>query len=534
MSISASSSYPAHTQGSPTPLPPEKVFPIQIGSELFRLSGASIASDAPSYFSQFFEEQLRQNGDNSTDIIFDRETIRTSLSFLRMLNFIVVGSSGKWTLMSSNNLTAVSVPRLISQLFECEIFIQIGDRHFQIPRDIFSNPGDSPNFFSLGFAVFFATPGEVFPGLERQGLLRPPAITPPIVSNRSGEVFAELLHMLRGYPIQIRNEQHRVELLRDCRYFHLRGLEQKLIPHEISYNLKHDRSEILIRLEDIRPSGIQLAFDGSSPSLSGDSGGWVQYARPFVDDDHYELIVEIGGENTRVDLESKRAEFYGTTKTRVSSLLQLISSKTTIPRKTSEQLQNGGSINSPSTTPRGSPMSSGGVTILIDPDADIIVDGERYDSHDRPITGGTGACGPYDESLWATDFDETNCGTFPNLGVLPSDPDLTPQSFQREIKTGQPIFRPGSERERPQSPIGHPQLRHAQFGRPSRKRKRGESEGGRHTWIVRKGQWRLSLQGSSEAGAGGVEVVFVAVKLDVYAQQKSRNRRRGFLDSTGS
>lgn len=60
----------------PSILPPEKVFPIQIGSELFRLSGASISSDgqcgfttidrrltlaAPSYFTQFFEEQIRQN-----------------------------------------------------------------------------------------------------------------------------------------------------------------------------------------------------------------------------------------------------------------------------------------------------------------------------------------------------------------------------------------------------------------------------------------------------------------------------------------
>ena len=32
---------------SPSILPPEKVFPIQIGSELFRLSGASISSDGP-------------------------------------------------------------------------------------------------------------------------------------------------------------------------------------------------------------------------------------------------------------------------------------------------------------------------------------------------------------------------------------------------------------------------------------------------------------------------------------------------------
>jgi hypothetical protein len=29
----------------PSILPPEKVFPIQIGSDLFRLSGASISSD---------------------------------------------------------------------------------------------------------------------------------------------------------------------------------------------------------------------------------------------------------------------------------------------------------------------------------------------------------------------------------------------------------------------------------------------------------------------------------------------------------
>jgi len=41
----------------PNILPHERVFPIQIGTELFRLSGASISSDAPSYFSQFFQCQ---------------------------------------------------------------------------------------------------------------------------------------------------------------------------------------------------------------------------------------------------------------------------------------------------------------------------------------------------------------------------------------------------------------------------------------------------------------------------------------------
>ena len=68
--------------GSTRTLPIEKVFPIQVGSEVFRLSGASISSDgksfwlasdngctetitAPSYFSQFFEEQMREHGEET-------------------------------------------------------------------------------------------------------------------------------------------------------------------------------------------------------------------------------------------------------------------------------------------------------------------------------------------------------------------------------------------------------------------------------------------------------------------------------------
>lgn len=74
-------------------LPAEKGFPIQIGSELFRLSGASIMSDgqytvltfdgkirlaensrAPSYFSKFFEDQLRKNEEGGVKPLYiDRD-----------------------------------------------------------------------------------------------------------------------------------------------------------------------------------------------------------------------------------------------------------------------------------------------------------------------------------------------------------------------------------------------------------------------------------------------------------------------------
>ena len=49
-------------------LPAGKVFPIQIGSELFRLSGASLSSDAPSYFSHYFGEQLLQTAGRANAI----------------------------------------------------------------------------------------------------------------------------------------------------------------------------------------------------------------------------------------------------------------------------------------------------------------------------------------------------------------------------------------------------------------------------------------------------------------------------------
>ncbi|KAF7713376.1 Uncharacterized protein PECH_001315 [Penicillium ucsense] len=322
---SSSASTPASTgKASACSLPPDKVFSIQIGSELFRLSGASIASDAPSYFSRFFEEQLRfVDSANVRTLYIDRDPTTFQDIARHLQGYHVQPRDGTQFVKLFADAQFYTLPRLMSQLFESEIFIQIGDRHFQIPRDIFSSPGDSPNFFTLGFGAFFASPTEVFPGLDRVGLLRPPAIVPPSVPNRSAEVFAELLHLLRGYPLHIRNAEHRAELLRDCRYFHLRGLEQKLIPHRIDYNPYRARTEIVVRLEDVRPSGVQY-----KPDPTGRPGaGLIMYARPFVDEAPADLVLETPDASTIVNRRHCRAEFLGLTKSRVVSLLQVIAKK---------------------------------------------------------------------------------------------------------------------------------------------------------------------------------------------------------------
>lgn len=225
------------------------------------------------------------------------------------------------------------VPRLQSQLVESEIFVEVGNQHFRIPRDIFSAPGDTPNYFTLGFTVFFSSPSDVFPGLNPRGLLRPPAIHPPRIPNRSPQIFSDILHLLRGYPLTIRNEDHRSQLLKDARYYNLRGLEQKLIPYAITHNVDRQRSEILIRLQDIKPSQVSAATDDQSSTDSPEeshTGGWVIYARPFVDETKHELILEIA-DPTSLDLSAMRLTLFGSTRSRITNLFQTVANKLNLP-----------------------------------------------------------------------------------------------------------------------------------------------------------------------------------------------------------
>ncbi|KAI9850932.1 MAG: hypothetical protein M1838_004818 [Thelocarpon superellum] len=458
----------------PQILPHEKVFPIQIGSELFRLSGASISSDAPSYFSQFFGQQLYEKGDDAGSIrtlYIDRDPATFRDISRHLQGYRVIPRDGSHYVRLFADAQFYYLPRLIAQLFESDIFIQIGDGNFQIPRDIFASPGDSPNYFSLGFAVFFAAPEDVFPGLRREGLLRPPSIPPPIVPHRSATVFAQLLHLLRGYPLQIRDDSHRAELLRDCKYYQFKGLEQKLIPHEISYNLRRARSEIVIRLEDLRQSGVSFVAE-TTPSDRSPTVGWVNYSRPFVDERSYELVVEVAGERTKLNLRTMRATFQGDTNARISSLFQVIANKMNLP---TEQplgllmLQGGASRTSVS--PGNTPLSDDEVKIRIERDAHVLLDGEIY----RPGPGERRA----------------------------SDEDAVGESSAGEATSAST--------------------------EPPRKRARRGSMDDFGEWVVRRGQWRLRVQPQPDSSRGGMEVVMMAVKLDAYSGEKHRNAHRTFL-----
>ncbi|KIV81645.1 hypothetical protein PV11_03815 [Exophiala sideris] len=517
------------TAHPPSILPPEKVFPIQIGSELFRLSGASISSDAPSYFTQFFEEQIRQNEESGgvRTLYIDRDPITFRDVARHLQGYYVKPIDGSHFVKLFADAQFYSLPRLIDQLFESEIFIQIGERHFQIPKDIFSEPGNSPNFFSLGFAVFFSTPGEVFPGLDRRGLLRPPSITPPYVPGRSADIFGELLHLLRGYPLHVRNESHRAELLRDCRYFHLRGLEQKIIAHEITYNPERQKQEICLRLDDVKPSGVSYTSDDTTGEKSN-VGGWVYYARPFVDDTSYEMVIEIGGESTLLDLTDMRADFHGLSKARVSSLFQVVANKMNLPTNAPLGLMMlSGGRSSHSASPGHTPLSEDRVKVRFDSATDITLDGERYDVDWGSQTGQVMLHGPSiapSESESESDIMSEGTTSKP-LAAAAGGQQRRPQTRQTQAGAS-------SQAGPSRGSLPAPQIQTSRLSeqRLAKKRKRQSSQGDLGEWTIRTGQWRLRVQPNpSDAIRGGYELVFIGVKIDAYSNERARNARRGFL-----
>ncbi|OAQ73198.1 BTB/POZ fold domain-containing protein [Pochonia chlamydosporia 170] len=449
----------------PPILPRERVFPIQIGSELFKLSGASLSSDAPSYFSQYFLCQIKQAEEHGDDISSairtlyidrDPETFRDIA--LHLQGYHVIPRDGKHFVRLFADAQFYSLPKLISQLYEESIFISIGHREFQIPRDLLTDPRNSPNYFSLGFAFFFSRPDNLFPGLEREGLIRPPSILPPSVPNRNADTFADLLRLLRGYPVNIRDETHRLELLRDARYFHFKGLEQQLLPHCISYNSLRGHDEITIRLENVQKSGISI-LQGQSELLEEGASAWVNYARPYVDDKPAELVLEIANESSRIHFldDGPRLEFFRDTRTRVAKLLEVIATKLNLPPTTQPLgllMASGGASSQPA-TPGNTPLSEDLVRVVLGGEAAVVLDGKDYDGYVTSALDSNGDDGT------------------------------------------------------------------------SRKRKRGDGEKS-EPWTVTTGQWRLRIQ-ATNSGKSAVECVFVAVRLDCFAEERGRNLGKKFL-----
>lgn len=367
------------------------------------------------------------------------------------------------------------LPRLIKHLFESDVFMRIGETDFCIPRDLFDSPGNHPNYFTLGFSLLFAAPGDPFPGLNVAGLLRPPAIKAACASGRSGRIFADILDLLRGYEVGIRDEEHRAALLRDCRYYHLRGLEQQLIPHTITWNTHRNNSEIIMRVEDLRQSGISLTSDPDPNGLLV-----IRYARPFVDNatEPHELIIETCRDSATIRPGNRHfvVEFHGETRSKIMSLFKVVAAK--YAQRLAGQGDDGVA------TPGMFRVNEDGIaTARLEPDALVMVDGEEG----WLVRQDKVAAGEPDEALHAG-----------------GERDDEPGRKKRRLNAGAGAA------------IGEPPVESTK------------------DWTVMRAQWRIRLESwkrGQDTQDRNFAIHMYAVNLDVVRGQKGRTRRRGFLES---
>lgn len=156
------------------------------------------------------------------------------------------------------------------------------------------------------------------------------------------------------------------------------------MPHSITYNQVRRRDEIVLRLENIQKSGISVLLDSVDPVT-----GWVQYARPYVDEKPAELVLEIGGELTNIHFvgSTLKAEFFKDAKARITKLFELVSSKLNIPSAAHPlNLFMAPSSTTPQSTTPGSPLNEDYVRVSITSDSAITLDGKEYIEDTTPTT----------------------------------------------------------------------------------------------------------------------------------------------------
>lgn len=351
--------------------------------------------------------------------------------------------------------------------------------------------------------------------------------------------------MLQGYEVEVRNESHRAQLLRDARYFHLKGLEQRLIPCNISRNTKRNQSEILIRLEDIRQSGVSFSPDtpptnsnsgsgsgsgtgsvagvspgpGTSkpsspaPSLSGNQSraGTVAYARPYTDDHANSniLILEVSTSETttlhlptyppRPDNSSPlslnlRATFHGSTLARISSLFGVVASRMGLPATQPlglMLLKSGGGVAAQPVSPANSGVSESRVRVRISTDCYLEIDGSAVElgvDHDSGRLG-----------VKRTIIDRSTKRVRVSEKGYEYDGDI-------EMGKSEWIWGGGKE-DIPEMKDGEEQ----------------EEE-----WIIKRAHWRLRVE-PVEGEGSKMQVVLCGVKIEGYSVEKSRNKSRSFL-----
>lgn len=294
----------------PEVLPMEKMYNIQVGNKSYNISGASLSSDSPSYFTNHFSKL--ENADKTLFIdrsprVFDKIIMHLQGYYLEVLSpmeFVYLFSDAFY----------FSLPRLQELLYKFDIFADIGNHAFKFSKKIISSEGNYPNFFSIAYNSIFRDPTTL---LASKNVVRPPPQAPIALPDRCPKLFAMIVDFLKGYDRAIDSSVLRGALIRECRYYHFLALEQKLVAHHIFINPFTLNEEILLYLDNIKRKGLSICLDGdqkqnnaSNTASNDDLSNFtvnlaqpelytaVKYRRPYMDIKERDLVVQIDSNET--------------------------------------------------------------------------------------------------------------------------------------------------------------------------------------------------------------------------------------------
>ncbi|CAG98685.1 uncharacterized protein KLLA0_F19965g [Kluyveromyces lactis] len=289
----------------------ENIYQIQVGSKLFKVSGASLSSDGPSFFTDYFNSQ--ENADASHVLTIDRSDVvfETIMAHLQGYPLSILDEKEFITLFLDS--LYYRLPRLKRMLQKYDYyFINIGGKHFKFSKSVFDRPGDSPNYFNLLIDSMLVDVENLF---HDKKMIRPPSHFIPFVT-RSSELFQEILNLLTDDDYVVPGHISINNLLRECKFYCLLNLQQRLLPHKITSNPFCKREEITMKLQHLRRTGMKLLMQSEdineciirSDSESEESAfcpkkkrkmespaEWdmISYQRPYVDKNPRDLVVQI-------------------------------------------------------------------------------------------------------------------------------------------------------------------------------------------------------------------------------------------------
>lgn len=297
MSLSPVSAMHGHYDPNiPQILPHDKMYKIQVGQQLFRISGASLSSDGPSFFTNYFikveasrntsggksdtkdtsdgnqgtqgksSHDSRANDKTSEVLFIDRSADVFQLIYQHLQGYFPeIKDEVIYTRLFADAIY-YDLPRLRTLLKNMDYYYtNISGKTFKLSKSLFRRKGDSPNYFEMTMATLYIDVEEL---IVSKRLLRPPPHSAPYVA-RSPEFFQDLITLLGGGTIEL-DDKKRESLIKECKYYRFANLEQRLIKADISYNPIIRCEEICLSLKDLSKKGIVLPSLANSNFLFDD------------------------------------------------------------------------------------------------------------------------------------------------------------------------------------------------------------------------------------------------------------------------